>query len=314
MNPLSHPPKGLKDPFILETDYRVGGVSGVTYEEVNPSGDWSGYLPTREPQKYKFDTNECSTISATKCLEIQFNFFLKTGKFGAEFVQWLTNNGYIDENGNINFSERFSGIMAGTSINGNSQSYVWESIRKAGLLPQRDLGYSPEQSQKFLTQYDMGEDYYDPNAVTDVMRAKAKLIFRYITIQYEWVWANAAASCPKDLIRAALKQAPVQVGTPACPDWNTGSVHPCGDTAAEHATTIYNEQSDDTLNDFDHYNPYLKTLSPDYFIPYAIKPVVTVNTVSGEPTVSYSVIQQLIDILKRIGEWTAKAVNGLSYA
>lgn len=296
----NHPPIGLKEPFLRETDYRVNGISGIVYEEINPTGDWSKWLPSREPQRYKFDTNECSTISATKCLEIQFNFFLKTRRFSTEFIQWLTNNGYIDENGNINFSERFSGIMAGTSINGNSQSYVWESIRKVGLLPQRDLSYSLEESQKFLTQYDMGEDYYNPVKVTEAMKAKAKLIFRYITIQYEWVWANSKASCPRELIRTALKQAPVQIGAPACPDWNTGNVHSCGKTAAEHATTIYDMQSDNSLNDFDHYNPYLKVLSPDYFIPYAIKAVVTVNPVVGEPMVSFSVIQQLLDLFKRL--------------
>jgi hypothetical protein len=306
MNKL--PPIALKEPFITDQDYVQGGLTSIDYVERNPAGDWSKWLPTREPQKFKFDTNECSTISATKALEIQFNFL--RNDFSIEALQWFTANGYIDDNGNFNFSERFNGIMAGTSINGNSQNYVWESIRKVGLLPQKDLNYSYAQSENFLTQWDMCEDYYNPDVVTDFMKIKAKQVFRWITIQYEWVGANSKVSTPYVAIVKALKQAPVQIGAPACPDWNSGDVHPCGKTQAEHATTIYGW----TLNsykDFDHYNPYLKTLSTDYFIPYAIKAVVTVNPVVKEvPYVTYSILIQVLLMMKRLGIKIMGTLNG----
>ncbi len=301
------PPSALKEPFVLQSDYVQGGVTGIDYEEVNPKGDWTPWLPTKEPQKYKFDTNECSTISVTKCLEIQFNFL--RNQFSIEALQWFTVNGYIDENGSFNFSERHLGIEAGTSVNGNSMNRVWEIVRKVGLLPQKDLSYSMEQSNKFLTQYDMCEDYYNPDLITDLMRVKAKQIFRWVTIQFEWVGANAKKTTPFEAIVKALKQAPLQIGTPVCPNWNSGNLQPCGKTSVDHATTVY-AWTLSSYKDFDHYSPYLKILSLDYFIPYVMKGVLTINK-PAEPYVELSVLMQFINLLKQIGAWTVKAVKGL---
>lgn len=300
------PPKALLLPVIKPKDYLSGGLTGIDYQEVNPSGDWTKWLPTKERQKFKFDTNECSTISATKCLEIQFNFL--RNDFTIEALKWFNDNGYIDENGNFNFSERFSGIMAGTSINGNSQNVVWESIRNVGLLPQKDLNYSLEISNQFDTPMDMCKDYYDKAAITQEMKDKALKVLDWVLIQYEWV---ASGNPNPGGIKKALKQAPVQIGTPVCPDWNTGRVHDCGSRDIAHATTIYGvDYASRGWKDFDHYNPFEKTLSDDYYIPYAVKAVVTIQSTPVK-TVSYSVLQQFINLLKKLGLFTIRGLRGI---
>lgn len=304
-------PSALLTPIVKTKDYFQDGKTKIVYAVSNQTADFTKYLPTNEPQAYAFDTNECSTISATKCLEIIFNSI--RNDFSVEELKTLQDAGYIDENGNFNFSERFSGIMAGTSINGNSQNVVAESIRKFGLLPQRDLNYSMEQSQKFSNQFDMCRDYYNPIAVTDAMKEKAKKIFDIVTIKYEWIWANGSKSCPAETMLKGLKQAPIQVGTPICSPWNiTTPIKPCGDKTVHHATTIYKVDENGLLGDLDHYTPYLKTLSPDYFIPYALKYSVTLKRLE-KGYVEIDVLLRVIQILRKIkvltGNWLGSIIN-----
>ena len=258
-------------------DFIQGEETGIVFEERQANGDWTSYLPGREPQKYKFDTNECVTLSLMNVLEIQFNYLAQKGLFSPEAMDYFRTAGYFDANNSFAFSERFSAILNGTTIGGNSHQVVWNSLLKVGLLPRQNLDYSLDQSNQFGTQQDMCNDYYNPAVVTQEMKDKALKILDYVDIKWEWVAIGAFSQTPTQQLVTALRQSPVHVGTPVCPTWNSGNVLTCPSFDVQHATTVYGRMLDGRWEDFDHYNPYTKTFAADYTIPYAVKGVVTIK-------------------------------------
>lgn len=265
-------PNALLIPPLERSDFTRGTIPYIIN---NPSMDWTIDLPTNRQQKFKFDTNECSQLSGCNTMATYCNFLKRTGKFPISTLKWFEDNGYFDDNGKFAFSEQFAGIISGTSINGGSQWEFWRSASRFGVLPRKDLNYTVEESQKFATQEAMCFDYYNKGNITPAMYAKALESLKYISISYEWVWYNLDKSCPFELIEEALKQAPLQIGTPVCMStWNSGNVKYCGLTNVGHASEMYGE----TLASWkiqDHYNPYQKTIEKDYFIPLITKGIIT---------------------------------------
>lgn len=264
----------IQDPSIY--DYVQGKETGIAYKVNMPDGNWSKYLGFKENQKFfLWDTDECCTLSQMNVLEIIFNWLRATGQFSTEALAYFQSAGYIDETGSFAFSERFSAIMNGTTINGNSHYVVWNAVRQFGLLPRRDLNYTVDRAQSFGSQEAMCNDYYDKSVVTSDMKVKAVNIFKYVDIQWEWVAIGQFDATPAAALLAGLKQSPLHIGTPVCPDWNDGDVQTCSSQLVQHATTLYGRQSNGKWNIMDHYNPFLKTFDADYCIPYAVKAVVT---------------------------------------
>lgn len=253
----NYPPVGV----IIEkreTDF-IAGVSPISYEVVNPSGFWKKSLPSEECQKVtNGDSAACVTFSATNHLETTLDYFRDNYFIPSEYMSELSE--YIDANGKWNFSDRFTAVMSGTTPKGNSQQRVWDSIRKDGLLPEKDL----PNINLSLSQY------YD-TPIPQYLKDKAKRILNYLNFGYEWVSFNKLANV-KD-IEFHLKQCPLQIATPVC-NWHNPIVTPCGLTVATHATEIYGVS--DIINVFDSYPSYYKSLSLNYPIPFCLKGVVTV--------------------------------------
>ncbi len=258
------------------TDY-VRGINSPIVPVINiASGDWSDFLPTNEPQKYAYDTDECTQLSGINSIETQFNWLYKTGKMSAECYDWFKNNGYIDANGNFAFSERFSGIKSGTTINGNSPWAFWLALKANGVLPRADLNYTLAQSQQFVTQEAMCADYYNPAAITQAMTDKALASRQWFLPMFEWLGIEFNSQTPSDAIDTALKQAPVHIAVPVCiPGWNNINIPFCAGQEANHAIMVYKDNQDGTRNIRDHYVPYDKALSKGYYIPQAILGVIT---------------------------------------
>ena len=102
----------LSDP--KPTDYMFGGETQVQGIELQPDGQWKDYLPVGEKQhSVYFDTMACVTFSALNALEI-----LIKRQYGID----------------INFSDRFTAKMSGTTTNGNYLYKVGDSIRKDGFV------------------------------------------------------------------------------------------------------------------------------------------------------------------------------------
>jgi hypothetical protein len=256
---------------IRETDFIAGTIP---YEVV--CEDWKPYLPNPERQKRaNWDTMSCVTFSALNVLETQLNFMLATGQIEKWAVEQLIEMGYIVD-GQFNFSERFTAVMSGTTDMGNSLQNVWDSIRHDGLLPERDCPYTDT----------MTKAQYFKKDFTAAQIEKAKLMAsvledgsesKFISIQYGWVITNSfrLVEWEFDEVKANLKQCPLQFVTPTS-NWGKTPCTPNeNETQGSHATM--NWKTVEIYDIEDHYLPFLKQLSRDYYIRYAMKAVVTLN-------------------------------------
>jgi hypothetical protein len=198
-------------------------------------------------------------------METQCNWLKANNKFSPEALKFFTDNGYIDTYGSFAFSERFTGILSGTSIDGNFITSAWDCARKYGLLPRADFDYSETQANKFHNQADMCRDYYDPSHILPSMKDKALKSLQYLQVQYEWASA----------VSADLKQSPLQIGVPVCQDnWNNSVVQFCPSTVPAHCILLY-AQCPQGYNIRDQYNPMNKILVTNYYLPQILMGVLS---------------------------------------
>ncbi len=288
---------------LEDTDFIQGIKGTLQYNVINPTGSWSSFTSPGNDQKYAFDTDECMTLSACNIIETQLNFLKTQGLIPQTHLDFFTSNGYLDSNGLFQLSERFSAIMNGTSINGNGFQNVWQGFRKYGVLPRSMLNYTMAQSQKFLSQETMCEDYYNPTVITDAMKALALKSLNYLIIQWEFVvndQLNRPTMTDWNNLKTGLKQSPLHIAIPACPDWNTGSVHACGINTPAHGVGLMGINGDGTYAIFDQYNPFFKSLSADYPVPYAVKGTVTINNISAPIPQTLTLFQKILAYFQTI--------------
>lgn len=185
----------------------VGGT--LPYEIVVDSGNHLPWIPTNEPQFGGLPNTErfnCVTQAHHNNIENIMMRDIALGRMPKEHEQWLRDNGYFDDNGKINFSERFNAILNGTiwnDPNGNNGNWVWkvcEDGRKiSGLIPARMLPDVPTMQNA---------EYYNSAVITAQMRAMGQEFIKRFYLPYEWIGANITD------IQKHLKQAPLMVTQP----------------------------------------------------------------------------------------------------
>jgi len=204
-----------------ETDYILGS-SPVVNEVLITDGNWKQWSPEHEIQaKRYYDTLSCVTYSALDAIEYIFTYRLNKGQVSPVDVKWLQDNGYF-KNGYINFSERFTAILGGTTNQGAYQYKVGDAIRKFGLIPQ-DMFPTNDEIKTF-------EEYIDKTKITQAMYDLGLEFAKRFSINYQW--AGDA--------KEALKYGPVQV----CVYYLDGDGILCTDKNPIHAVTAVNSGTD----------------------------------------------------------------------
>ncbi len=218
------PPNGVIIVPPTPTDYIRGLTSPIPSQ--NLFVDWSSYLPSGELQRFSFDTLACVTFSALHCVATQINWMIASKKLSPFCISQLTDLGFIVD-GKFEASDRFTAKMSGTTKQGNSMQNVWQSIRHDGLLPQKD----------YPNQVGSWDEFYQE--IPQKLKDKAKRILDLLIVQWEWVIADPNGTNAFSLIREAVRHAPVQICTPVCPSWTSGTIHTCGDRQVAHCTMVY---------------------------------------------------------------------------
>src|SRR3990167_2690652 len=157
-----------------DTDW-LGGT--LPYEERNPSGDWTPYLPPGEWQtNHTTDTMACVTFSALNSIEVQH--ILLTGA-------------------HREFADRFTAKMSGTTTNGNYLWKVADSIRKDGLVNEivwpKPIEYT-------------WDTYYEE--IPQFIKVKGLEFLTEFDVAYEWI------DFTRESLIHHLKHAPIQVTIP----------------------------------------------------------------------------------------------------
>lgn len=271
---------------------KVRGVlmTPIQYEVRVSDGDWSPYFGNYQNQKWgEWDSNSCWCLSAINCAEDQLEWLHKNGKLSEEAVKFFTDNGYIDSDGDFSCSERFLEILSGVHDNGNSQMQAWVLMQKYGLIPRDKLTYSKEQAQRWFTKFLFNQDYFNPKAITPEMIELGRQSLNYINISRQWI-GTMWKTPDMNILRAALKQAPLQIGIPIPANvqlWNSEYVQYDNKKTADHAIQLYKINDNDSLAIFDQYLPNLKTLSKGYYIPLVTQGIIMATPVVVAPPTSF---------------------------
>ena len=246
-------------------DYRLGS-SPIVWEVKKENADWIKGKPDDEAQflKFKFDSMSCTSFSADNDLETYFNEFLST--FSKEFQDFIKKEGYIVD-GKLNFSDRFTAIMSGTTPQGNYFQNVWDSIRTNGLIPEADLPFGGK----------TWAEYHDKSKITPAMIAKGKKFANFLNINYEFVLVT-----DENLLKS-LKYSPLHVAIPI---------------PATHAVELINVN-----NFFDTYPPYL--VKRDKPIGYALR--FKVEEKIPKPTYKYFKDSEVVGLKPKLVEMLDKA-------
>lgn len=273
---------------IKPTDFVAGGETGIgALAILDPHGQYDPYLPDEETQyDFYFDTYACVTFSGLNGLEIRFNFMMANGLISADNLKWLKDNAYIDyRTGKVNFSDRFTAKMSGTTNGGNSLGNVGDSARNHGLVPESSWPW-PKEMQDGQTQAQKWAEYYAeiPQAVKDLGLEFKKRF----DVSYQWIiLGNQTIDEQHVTIKKYLPYGPIQIATAVCSPWNSNEGMPpingCG-CGTQHATLVYGYTDLVSVKDFDHYRSFKKLLAWDYCLTYAMQYYVNEKVMSSKPT------------------------------
>lgn len=281
----------------------IRGFWPTRSKSVSLPKDWSLYFGQYESQKHDdLDSNCCWAYSGNEVIEDSLEYLWKTNKLSPSLVQWFKDNGYIDEDGDFYLSRRWIPIWSGVKRNGNDPANFWSLTKEYGAIPNSMLPYTNN------------IDYFDKAFVTKRMVDLGREFKRRINIEYTEVGFRFINKSIERL-QSAISQSELQICIPVPEDvskWNNELVKYDGGRHAQHAVALYkiDPTSDYPFFIYDQYQPMLKRLSSDYFIPIVGQPSISENII-GNNIVSYSVIEQFVRILKNLGLWTIKSIGGI---
>lgn len=244
---------------ILGQDWTFGSSKVGQAQPIRVTdGNWVPYLPSNEKQRRGYETMCCTNFSSTSAIEILFTWMIKNGKISVGNLSWLNDNGYIDDNGFVNFSDRFDALISKTSPQyGNSLKAPAEAKKDFGLIPERMMPWVGDINE-----------YFDKSKITPEMYAMGKDFKNRFPINYEFVYE-------KDF-EEGLKTSPLAGGVYA---WNgtINGVYKRVDNQINHAIAIIDPPH--IWKIFDSYDPFIKKLANDFnFLYYAIRYIIRENT------------------------------------
>lgn len=267
-----------------------GLFTDIPYNPLLPDGDSTPYFGTYEGQRYgNFDTNDCWDFSACEVAETRLEMFWKMNLIPQESKDWLTKNGYIDSDGDFYLSRRWVAILSGVRDSGNVQIDFWNVASVAGLIPNSLLPYNPKDALAWIDKEQFNNDYFNPNVITKEMEQMGLEFLKRFKIMAE----NLSGGYLDDIstvLQTYLKEGTLQIGHPVPQDgsWNqTNVLQPKGRTVADHATELYkfDQLSSYPFDIYDSYEPHLKKLSRNYYIPLITRvSIVPISTPVVVPT------------------------------
>lgn len=225
----------IKENIDPSTHWIMGGEKTKMRGTVlNPSGNWSPYIPDGEPQSNgSFDAEDCTTMGTLNSLETLLGFL-----------------GY-----KVNYSKRANAIAAGTTPNGNSPQTVAETIRTV-------LGNVNESDLPFTMDITTWPEYYSPKPLTIDLIKKGQQFWTQWDFNHQWILEGSEATpeIQATKLMAALQSSPVSLGVYA---WHMGPngyyVRPEGGDD-NHWVSLVDYKEGEYWEIFDSYDGYLKQL------------------------------------------------------
>ena len=179
------PPKEIKPEEYIFGGKELG--SGLPAIVIREDGQWLDFLPKKEIQrKNGFESLNCTNYGTLNCLEI----YLKAV--------------YEEDN---DFAERYSGVVTGTTKNGNSPHNVIEKIRKY-------FGCIAEHYLPFDKTINSWNKYYSPKPMAQKYLDLGKKWLDTYEVKHEWVFFSYTPD-KHERLKQALKYSPIGISVKA---------------------------------------------------------------------------------------------------
>jgi len=212
---------------ILPEHWQAGdGNLAGTAEVIRLDGQWDDYLPEGEPQKRRIESMNCTNYGTLNALEILAKAKYKVDK---------------------NWSERYMGVLSGTTRGGNSPHRVGETIRKYGNIPDFLLPYTSK-----ITSW---SQYYSPKPMEQTYITEGKTWLERWQFAHKWIY------CSVNSLKEALKYSPLGASVKAWYRTNEGIYYRPQGSKDNHWCVIYGYVDGQYWKVFDSYEPYLKRLA-----------------------------------------------------
>jgi hypothetical protein len=227
---------------LAPEQYVMGGYTKLAGIPVLPGGHWTPYIPTDDElqERNGLETMNCSNYGTLNCLET-----LLYKKYTLRF----------------DGSERYTGVMTGTTPEGNSPHKVIETIRT-------DCGLIAEQYLPFDQHIHVWEEYYAPNPMSAFLLKMGKEFLTQWQIGHEWVFTSGALKDKQQKLLEALQYSPIGVSVDAWQEDNGLYVKDVG-ADDNHWVMLYDYVEGEYWNILDQYDNTHKKLAWDYDFRFA---------------------------------------------
>lgn len=261
--------------------WKAGAETGTAFRAVLPDGDWRPFMSNGERQtavvsgRNLLETNACMTFAALDSLEGFMNRDMASGAMPERHRDFLQQNGFLGPDGKLNYSDRFTAKMSGTTHDGNSFDGVYGSIRNHGLIPEAAWAFPVERIAQLSTEPQRWAEYYAE--IPQALKDQAKNWLKYFQVNYDLVRYPSSTGN----IAPWLQYSPLHILTGVCPPWNTAETIKACSLPVQHGTAMTHVGA--TQDILDHYVPFEKHFALDYPIPYAVRVTVTYLTPNEAP-------------------------------
>lgn len=253
---------GFIAPQFDPNDYVFGGDTKLAGTILMPDGQWDAHIPEKELQmKNRVETSNCTVYGTLNCLETIIKFK------GLE----------VSEDN----SERYNGVIAGTTRAGNTPKKAVESMRKEGIIPEERLPFDES-----ITTF---EEYYSPRPMEAKYLVEGNRFLNKYMIGYEWVFTSGMLSEKLEKLTQALTLSPLGVSVVAWRE-RDGLYWKERGQADTHWTMLYGYEYGKYWKIFDSYDNTHKKLEWLYDFGFAMRYELT-ETVGRES--SYCFLEKL---------------------
>ncbi len=230
---------GFIAPTIQPEDY-VFGSYNAKQEVLQPNGQWDWFLPPIELQsRGGLETMACTVFGSQTA------------------VQMIADRKYRIKQ---NFSERFTGTLAGISRYGGSPHKACEVMRKTGLISDRLLPFSDD--------IDTWEEFYAPISKGHLRVGKDWL--DSWDFKHEYVFTGGRLEDKQNLLMLALIESPIALSVLAWQERN-GLYYKDKGQQDNHWCVLYGYIEDKHWKIYDTYDKTCKELEWSYDFGFAKK-------------------------------------------
>ena len=266
---------GWITPTVEKKAYMFGDGSLVT-DIIKADGQWDDSLPAEEKQyTSKTDTQNCTVYGSENVCETHIKGMYLFSP---------------------NYSDRYIGILAGTTIAGNDVQKVCETIRARGLIDEDMLPSTEDMSW---------DEYYSPKPMTQLYINEGKKWLNQYIFKHDWVVTkNYNGQSTRKKIMDALKYSPLGISVGAWPVPINGII--ADRLPDNHWIMLYGFVEGKYWKVFDHYPPYQKKLAWDYEFSW-VKRISVTKVIPKPPTISDPITEpekkQVLSWLESIKQW-----------